>query len=465
MTRRFLSWLKNLPRACLGVLKAALLYLVESFWELWDWLRTLPRRLRDIFWDLWDWLKTLPRRLRDFLTQVLDTIQRGFIDFGASLLGFFSRLTLSFLRVLRTKLEPDPATIPKSKLKVPQRGRNVALFSRQFAALIQGGIPLVQALDILSEQQEDPRMSYICGQLATRLGEGYSLSKATSEYPKIFPPVFFHLLKAGEGTGRLMEVTNRLADLLEKESHLVRKVRGALSYPGFVLVLTLVLTLGLFSTVLPSFADFYKDFDVALPVATAAMMAITEVVRTLWFWLGLLLFLGAAWHASQRIWEVEHYRRNLFIALTSIPMVGTIVEQSCLARFSWVMELTQRAGMDLMRSVKLACLSSGSPLLEYDAQRLLKGITDGESLSDLMNRSELYPHLLQQMVMMGEETSRSSEAFDRSAQWFEETVEAKIESFQAAFEPVMMGLVSLIVGTIVLAVFLPLYGLLEKLGV
>ncbi len=447
MIRRLFSWLKNFPRASIGWIKAALAYLVESFWELWD------------------WLKSLPRRIRDFLRFAWDEFRRGVIELSVKVLALTSQLALAILKIFRTRFEPDPATVPKHKLKVPQRGRNVALFSRQFAALIQGGIPLVQALDILSEQQEDPTMSYVSEQLATRLGEGYSLSKATSEYPKIFPPVFFHLLKAGEGTGRLMEVTNRLADLLEKESHLVRKVRGALSYPGFVLVLTMILTLALFSTVLPSFADFYKDFDVALPLATAAMMAITEVVRTIWFWLGLVLMCGGAWYAFQRIWEVEQYRRTIFMALMAVPMVGAIVEQSCLARFSWVMDLTQRAGMDLMRSVKLACLSSGSPLLEYDAQRLVKGITDGESLSVLMYRSELYPHLLQQMVMMGEETSRSSEAFGRSAQWFEETVESRIESFQAAFEPVMMGLVSVIVGTIVLAVFMPLYGLLEKLGV
>lgn len=122
--------------------------------------------------------------------------------------------------------------------------------------------------------------------------------------------------------------------------------------------------------------------------------------------------------------------------------------------------------MDIMRATKLGCLASGSPLIEVDANRITKGITDGEALSDLMaERPDLHPHLLQQLVMMGEETSTVGESFGRAATWFQEDCQGKIDNFQAALEPILMGMVSLMVGTIVLAVFLPLYGLLDKLGV
>lgn len=422
-------------------------------------LRALPRLLKE-------GTIALAAALRDGAFQLVGWLI-GLVISGFQAVGSVSRRLFGpAIAVLNKRFEVDPSRIPSRRLTVSQRGRTVAIFSRQLASMTQGGVPLLQSLDVLSEQAEDANMGHVSRELASKLGQGYSLSKATSEYPRIFPPVFFHLLKTGEETGRLIEVIQRVADLLERDEHLLKKVKSALSYPIFVLVLTSILTLGLFSTVLPGFADFYKDFKVPLPAITAFLMAVTELVRNWWFWLLLALAVWGTIKLVSHSWQIMERRLVMYKAILWLPLVGPILRYSCLARLCWVMELTQEAGLDVIRAFKLACLASGSPLLEVDARRVGQGITEGEHLSDLMlQRPEVYPHLLQQMVMMGEETSRNSDAFGRAATWFAQEVEGRIDSFQAALEPILMGLISVVVGTIVLAVFLPLYGLLDKLGV
>lgn len=440
-------------------------------------IRTLPSRMRTWperikvwairkFWEFVAWVKDLPRRIKLFAIYLYEGVRDQLLIWGAAIGAFFARLTAPVVKFLRTQMDTDPSKYPPAKLKIKQRGRKVAIFSRQLASMSQGGVPLVQALDVLSEQTEDPRFAYAIGQIAGNLSTGYSFSKATSEFPKIFPPVFFHLMKSGENTGRLTEVIEQLADLLEAEEDMVKRVRGALSYPLFIAGVTFVLTIGLFSTVLPGFAEFYDDFNVELPAITAFLMALTKFITTPWFWIILILGSWGAYHFTKISWEIPERRLIMYQLLVKIPLVGPIVSLSCLARFCWVLELTQDAGLDLVKSLKLAGLASGSATLLSDNLRVVRGITDGDNASELMtHRPELYPTLLQQMLMMGEETSRVSEACGRAARWFEQEVDGRIDSFQAALEPILMGGVSLVVGTIVLAVFLPLYGLLDKLGV
>lgn len=441
MFSRFLIWLRDLPGAFFR-------WCVRAFWAVVAFIRDLPRLMKEA-------ILALCRAVRDLVLLLV-----------ASVVGLCQKFSRALSKVFKWRVDTDLFKIPNDKFTIPKRGRTVALFSRQMASMTQGGIPLLQSLDVLGDQEDDERMAYVSKRLAGKLGQGFSLSKATTEFPLVFPPIFSHLLKAGEGTGRIVEVINRLADLLEKEEDLLKQVKGALSYPIFVMGLTFVLTVGLFSTVLPGFADFYKDFDVPLPFVTDLLMTITEWIQTPWFWIAFVVIVGGLFQFTKVSWKILERRLVMYQALLWLPLVGPIIRFSSLARFCWVMELTQDAGMDLMRSVKLACLASGSPLLEVDANRMIKGVTEGEYLSDLMKqRADLHPHLLQQMVMMGEETSQYSQAFGRAGSWFEQEVQGRVETFQAALEPILMGLISTIVGTIVLSVFLPLYGLLDKLGV
>ena len=360
---------------------------------------------------------------------------------------------------------PDIRDIPSRKLTFPNRGAKVALFSRQFASMVNSGVPLLQALDVLAEQEENPNFQYCLGQIAMRMSSGYTLSKSMSEYSKIFPAIFPYLIQAGENTGRIHVVLNELAALLEEEEAMLKKVKSALTYPVFILGLTGVLTLVIFTTVLPSFKEFYDGMDLELPLITSSLMAATAMLISPYFWLVAILVIGLLVYAFQKSWQVKSRRLFMFSLFLRIPMLGPIVEMSCLARFCWVMELTTNSGVDIVRSIKLASLASGSELLETDGKRVLQGITNGDTVYELLGlRPHLYPNFMRQMVLLGEETSRLSETYGRAADWYRNEVEAKLDVFHAALEPLMMGLVSVIVGGIIVAVFLPLYGILENLA-
>lgn len=446
------------------------------FYDLLDYIVSLPGRIRTwprrfaawvvrMFWAFVAWLRALPHRIKNFIIWLYVGVCDQLAEWWWSFRRALARFLAPIVAALSKALQRDPSTIPPAKLKLSQRGRKIAVFSRQLASMMGGGVPLVQALDVLSQENEDPRLGYVVEQIARKLTQGYSFSKACSEYSRVFPPVFYYLMRAGESTGRIHMVVARLADLLEAEEDLMKRARGALTYPLFVGGLTLILTIGLFSTVLPGFAGFYRDFEVPLPAITATIMKITDWMQSPWFWAIVIPVLIAVVEFTKRSWAIPEHRLHMYRAVLFIPMAGRIIELTCLARYCWVMELTQDAGLDFMRSLHLAAQASGSATLLVDAKRVVDGITDGEACSELMKmRPDLYPALLRQMLLMGEETSHTSEACGRAARWFEMETQARIDSFQAALEPILMGGVSLVVGTIVLAVFLPLYGLLDKLG-
>jgi len=369
------------------------------------------------------------------------------------------------LRLVGQSLAPAIEDIPPEKLTFSGRGTKVSLFSRQFASMATSGVPLVQALDVLSEQEEDPRFRHCLCQIAGQMCSGYSLSKAMSAYSKIFPPVFPYLIRAGENTGRISQVLDKLASLLEDEVAMTKKVKSALSYPVFIMGLTGVLTLIIFTTVLPSFQDFYDGMDLELPLITTTLMAATRMVTSGLFWLIAILVVGTLAYLLKASWQVKSRRLMMFSMFLKIPMLGSIVEMSCLARYCWVLELTTNSGVDLMRSLRLASLASGSEILEADNERIVEGITNGETLNELVGaRPDIYPNFLRQMVMLGEETSQLSKAFGRAADWFRSEVESRLDVFHATLEPLLMGIVSFIVGGIIVSVFLPLYGILEKLA-
>lgn len=430
-------------------------WLFSGFWRLLAFIRDLPRLSKEATIALALAFKNLALAVGRFSRDGLYLLifQTGTL---------FERLT----RPLVENFTPDPASIPPGSLTISHRGRKVALFCRQLSSMSQGGIPLAQCLDALAAQADDPKLAHVSKALAAKLAEGHTMSKAVSAYAKIFPVSFAHLLRAGETTGRLVEVLGRTADLMEREERLIKEVKGALTYPIFVMVITLLLTIGLFTTVLPGFADFYQDFEIPLPLVTATIMKLTMWMQSPWFWLTSILCAFSAVKLTKYYWAKPQSRLTMFEMLLTIPMAGPIIKFSTLARYCWILELTQDSGLDIVRSLKLSSLASGSTTLEADFNRISRGITEGEFLSDLMRvRPNVYPHLLQQMVLMGEESSQSSEAFGRAGGWFEQEVQGRVETFQAALEPILMGGISTAVGTVVLAVFLPLYGLLDKLGV
>ena len=200
MFSRFVTWLKGLPE------------------RMRHWPELIVEWCTDRFWDFVDFVRDLPRRTRQFLIDLAKAFRDLWILFAewffqsiASLFQFTIKAIAYPFILLQTRLDPHPSTVPPARLRISSRGRKISIFSRQLASMTQGGVPLVQSLDVLSDQNEDPKLGYVAKEIANKLTQGYSLSKAVSLYPKVFPSIFPYLVRAGESTGRLVNVIDRLA--------------------------------------------------------------------------------------------------------------------------------------------------------------------------------------------------------------------------------------------------------------
>ena len=350
-------------------------------------------------------------------------------------------------------------------ITIRQRGRKVALFTRQLCVMLNAAVPLTRALEILHEQQDDRILGEALADVCDRVQSGHRFSQSLAAYPRIFSPFFCGLISVGENTGSLVASMDHLASILEREDALNQKVRGALIYPACIVGLMTVLTVTLFRTVIPQFATFFRDFGVDLPFPTRLVMTITAVMNSKWSWFfGVLSVLGIA-RLIREGWARPQYRIWMYEVLLAIPLLGPVLKTSGLTRYCWAMQMTLSRGMNLLRSMELAAVASNCPRLRADLPGALENIREGEPLSAHMRACpRIYPVFLTQMANLAEEASDYGIAFGRSADWFEQEVDSHIELFQAALEPMLLTVVAVLVGGVVLSIFLPLYGILDKLG-
>lgn len=349
------------------------------------------------------------------------------------------------------------------ELRISQSSRKLALLANHLAVLLSSGVPLIKCLEALQVQSQDANLSLALETISKQVQSGHRLSVALRQFSGIFPPVFTGLIAVGENTGSLVEAIRHLSIVLEKEYQLKVKVTSVLAYPTFILALTGGLTIVMFRYVLPTFVELFSGNGAELPLPTRFVLLTTKLVGSPWFWLISLALLFALVRQVREMWTVPEQRLLLYRGIEALPGIGNIMRFVNLTRFCWVMQLTLRTGLDYMKCLSLAAIASGSATIEADLPQALTSVSQGEKLSTHMRRHpEVWPSLLRHFVQLGEVTELSK-VFGYAASWFEEEVDARVEAFKAALEPILMVGVAMIVGGIVLSIFLPLYGLLDKL--
>ncbi len=349
--------------------------------------------------------------------------------------------------------------------RVKVRESDLIMFTRQMAAMMRTGIPITRCLETLAGQVDDPRMRDVIDFIYKRVSEGHMMSSALGQVPRVFTHMYVSMVRIGESTGALAENLEMLGGWMERDYQLMRKVKSALTYPIFVLILATVLTLGLFYSILPGFVKIFNEMQVELPLITKIVMMITEAVRNPGAWMvglgvGAALYFFLRDQAATERGRIRFYRAALFI-----PVLGQMLRQAAMARFCSSMNALLVVGVDLVPALRLAANASGSPLLAQDSTPMSNALQEGSLLSEYLEaRRDLYPASVIQMVSAGEEASNLDAMFARLGQFYNEEVNYLIEGFSAVLEPVMLAGVAIVVGTIVLSIFLPLYGFLNKLG-
>ncbi|GKX60477.1 protein transport protein HofC [Leminorella grimontii] len=343
------------------------------------------------------------------------------------------------------------------------RTNELAPVVRQMATLLQAGLPLVNSLELIAAEHPNPVWRYVLRATKDRVVQGASLSEAMGEHLNAFPALFIELIATGEMTGRLEQCCQLLANRLEKQQMLNHKVRKALRYPLFILSAALLVTLLMLAFVLPAFKEIYDTFDAPLPTFTLAILLISDAVQR--YGAGILLFTGSlAAYYFKRLHHKEKWRRREQRLWLRLPLVGKLVEANILALLFRSLAITQQAGLSLMRGIQSSANACGD--LQYaDAMlQVLNQVERGSSLFNAFRQLPLFPSLTIQLIRAGEESGTLDLMLERLAAVYESEAENMAEGLASRIEPVLMGVLGILVGGMTIAIYLPIFQLGNVMG-
>lgn len=344
--------------------------------------------------------------------------------------------------------------------QVRANSRDVVLFTRQLNVLFRSGVPLLPALESLAHQAEDPALGEVVWTLHDSVSSGSMLSSSLAAFPRVFSGVYVRMVRVGETTGDLPGALGQLADWMERDDRVGQKVRAAMTYPLCVFTLGGLLTLGLFTFVLPPFLSMLTGMDVPLPWSTRVVLLLTQALHQPGFWLCMLCS-GAL--AGSWLWtRLRH--PALWRFLMRVPLLGRLLVLSSLSRYLSAAYALLTSGVDVLVAWRLAAESSGSPLLASDSRLLADHLREGGTVAaHMLARPELYTRTLGNVVRASEETSTAVSLFPRLQALYEHEVEAALDSLSSVLEPLMLMAVASVMGFAMVSAFLPLYSYLSTL--
>ncbi len=373
----------------------------------------------------------------------------------ASLVELLRKRGLVIISVEALKARPSKASRTKVKME------DLVIFSRQLATMVDSGIPLVQALDVLSEQIEKPDFRTVVAGLRDDIETGSSLSDALSRHPKIFSGLFVNMVRAGETSGMLDDILERLADYLEKTSALQRKVKSSFIYPSMVVSMAIIITSILIFKVVPTFKGIFDTLDTELPMLTQLLIGFSNLARRgAIFILGGLFLLGIVFG---RIIRTEKGRMKLDRAMLHLPIIGVLLRKVVVARFARTLSTLVKSGVPILNSLEIVARTSGNKVVEAAIDQVRTNIREGENIAGPLTRSGVFPPMVTRMIGVGEQTGELEKMFSKIADFYEEQVDVAVSGLTSLIEPIVIVFLGVVVGGIVAAMFLPIFKITEMI--
>jgi type IV pilus assembly protein PilC len=337
--------------------------------------------------------------------------------------------------------------------------KSLQIFARQLATMIEAGVSVVAALVTLEEQTDDKYLQQVIGEVRSDVESGVIFSKALARHPKVFNRLFVSMVQAGESSGTLDTVLDRVAMQIEKETQIKRRVKGAMVYPAVVISFaSLVLTFMLLFIV-PVFVKVFAQLNGQLPTPTRLVMDASNVLRGYWF----IIFpaIGAAIWGLRRLKNTEEGRQRWDTFKLKVPMkIGDVVHKVALARFSRTLATLVAAGVDIISALEITGGTAGNWVLENSLVQVRERVHEGVPISEPLEDDPIFPPMVSQMVRIGEETGELDKMLSKVADFYEDEVDASIQSLTSIIEPILMIGVGAMVGTIVISMYLPMFKLL-----
>ena len=328
----------------------------------------------------------------------------------------------------------------------------------QLATMLKAGLSIIDSLNLLVEEQSKPHWQYLMTEIEAQIVKGESLSSALSIHNYVFSPLYCEIIATGEMTGKLDESFEQLASLLEKSIKLQKNLKKAMRYPVFLLSVAIIVSLVMLLFVLPKFADIYRDFDAELPFFTQCIIDIADRLQHSWHIVCMILV--GSFFVFQRYIN-KRYRNKIEIALMKLPFVNKIIQTSCLTQIFQTIAITQKAGIPLLAGLTAAANASYHCVYRNSVLQIISGIEQGHSFSHVLHLQPCFPNLCRQLIHVGEQSGTLDLMLSRLALYYEVQNQTLIENLSQAFEPLLMLVLSVIIGGLIIAIYLPIFQLGE----
>jgi type IV pilus assembly protein PilC len=340
--------------------------------------------------------------------------------------------------------------------------KEIAIFFRQFSVMIDAGLPLVQCLEILGANQENPAFQKTLNGVRSTVEGGSTLANAMRQYPKVFDDLTTNMMEAGEAGGILDIILQRLAIYVEKAVKLRAAVKSALIYPVSVVSLAFLIVGALLKWVVPIFANLFVGLNVALPLPTRIVMGLSAFVGQFW-WFFIVGFAGLVFGIRQ---IRKHPRGRYYFDYTmlKLPVLGVLLRKIAVARFTRTLGTLITSGVPILEGLTITAKTSGNAVLEEALMKVRKAIEEGRTIVDPLRECGVFPNMVTQMIGVGEATGAMDAMLQKIADFYEDEVDAATKDMLAMLEPIIIGLLGVMIGGIVISLYMPLFSMIAKLA-
>ncbi len=363
-------------------------------------------------------------------------------------------------KLIPVKIEEKKAAFDLTTLLGPTiKTRDIVIFTRQFATMINSGLPLVQSLDILSRQTNNRALSKVIDQIQYDVESGKTLADALREHPKVFTDLYVNMVAAGEVGGILDVILLRLATFLEKNDALVRKIKGAMVYPAVIIAVAIGAIATLLIFVIPTFRDMFESAGVALPAPTLFVIFLSELLQAYWYMIIAGGFLAAA--AIRAYYRTDNGELNIDRMLLHMPLIGGLLRKSAVARFTRTLGTLVASGVSILDGLEITARTAGNRVIHDAVMESRVSIAGGETISEPLKRAGVFPPMVVSMINVGEQTGGLDEMLTKIADFYDEEVDQAVESLLSAMEPIMIVFLGGIVGGMIVAMYLPIFDMIN----
>jgi type IV pilus assembly protein PilC len=359
---------------------------------------------------------------------------------------------------VRTK--PRDITIPGFGNKVSEK--EIVVFTRQFATMIDAGLPLVQCLEILASQQENKTFKKTLTEIRQSVEGGATFAAALKQHPKVFSSLYGNMVEAGEAGGILDTILNRLAQYMEKAMSLKKKVKSAMIYPSTIVSVAVVVVIFLLVFVIPTFKAMFDGFGAALPLPTQIVLEASRIVRS-YFLVGLAVIVGVLF--GVKWWYgTEAGRKKIDAFLLKTPVFGILIRKVAVAKFTRTLGTLISSGVAILDGLDITARTAGNKVVEHAVLRTRASIAEGKTIADPLRESGVFPPMVVQMIAVGEQTGALDAMLGKIADFYDEEVDTAVANLTALLEPMLMVFLGIVIGGVVIAMYLPIFKLVTVVG-